>query len=46
MLEGAARIVLAQLFESLGRQAVGGDAAQPAARSFWQRLLHWLGVAK
>jgi 2-furoyl-CoA dehydrogenase large subunit len=46
MLEGAARIVLAQLFEALGRQAVGGDAAQPAARSFWQRLLHWLGVAK
>ena len=42
MLEGAARIVLAQLFESLGRQATGGDAAP----SLWRRVLHWLGVAK
>lgn len=46
MLEGAARIVLAQLFESLGRQALGGDAAAPAPRGLWQRLLHWLGVAR
>jgi len=53
MLEGAARIVLAQLFESLGRQAAGpgpheqatGVAASqsPAAHSWWQRLLHRLG---
>ena len=46
MLEGAARIVLAQLFESLGRQALGGDVAKPRALTFWQRLLRWLGVAK
>ena len=46
MLEGAARIVLAQLFASLGRQAAG-DAAGPAGRShasWWQRLLLRLGV--
>jgi 2-furoyl-CoA dehydrogenase large subunit len=46
MLEGAARIVLAQLFEALGRQALGEDVAKPSARTFWQRLLGWLGVAK
>lgn len=41
MLEGAARIIVAQLFESLGRQAAGEDAAPP---SWWQRLLKKLGV--
>ncbi len=41
MLEGAARVIVAQLFESLGRQAAGGDAA-PAA--WWRRLLQRLGV--
>ena len=40
MLEGAARIVLAQLFESLGRQATG---AKPL--TWWQRLLKQLGVS-
>ena len=40
MLEGAARVVLAQLFESLGRQATG--AAQLA---WWQRLLRRIGIA-
>jgi 2-furoyl-CoA dehydrogenase large subunit len=44
MLEGAARIILAQLFESLGRQATGGAAAR--APSLWQRLLRWLGAAR
>lgn len=44
MLEGAAKIVLRQLFEQLGRQAGGAGAAPP--RSWWQRLLHALGVAK
>jgi 2-furoyl-CoA dehydrogenase large subunit len=39
MLEGAARIVLAQLFESLGRQATG---AAPLA--WWQRLLRKVGI--
>jgi len=41
MLEGAARIIVAQLFESLGRQAAGDSAAPP---SWWQRLLEKLGV--
>ncbi|MCU0941031.1 MAG: molybdopterin-dependent oxidoreductase [Hydrogenophaga sp.] len=41
MLEGAARVIVAQLFESLGRQAAGGSA-RPA--SWWQRLLQRLGV--
>ena len=46
MLEGAARIVLAQLFASLGRQAVGG-ASGPAAKpdaSWWRRVLRRLGI--
>jgi 2-furoyl-CoA dehydrogenase large subunit len=46
MLEGAARIVLAQLFESLGRQAMGEGSAPRARRTLWQRLLQALGVAK
>lgn len=41
MLEGAARVIVAQLFESLGRQAAGGSAL-PA--SWWQRLLQRLGM--
>jgi 2-furoyl-CoA dehydrogenase large subunit len=41
MLESAARVIVAQLFESLGRQASGGDAARP---SWWQRLLGRLGA--
>ena len=45
MLEGAAKIVLRQLFEQLGRQAGGGGAAAPK-RSLWQRILHALGVSK
>ncbi|MBU1439912.1 MAG: molybdopterin-dependent oxidoreductase, partial [Gammaproteobacteria bacterium] len=36
MLEGAARIIVAQLFESLGRQAAGGAVTQPP---WWRRLL-------
>ena len=39
MLEGAARMVLAQLFESLGRQATGA-----AALTWWQRALRLFGV--
>jgi 2-furoyl-CoA dehydrogenase large subunit len=46
MLEGAARIVLAQLFDSLGRQALGEGNAPQARRTLWQRLLQALGVAK
>lgn len=41
MLEGAARIVLAQLFEALGRQATGGPPP-----SWWRRLLALLGVGR
>jgi 2-furoyl-CoA dehydrogenase large subunit len=43
-LEGAAKMVLRMLFEKIGRQAGGAGAAPP--RSWWQRLLHALGVAK
>jgi 2-furoyl-CoA dehydrogenase large subunit len=43
MLEGAARVIVARLFESLGRQAAGGSAA---AQPWWRRLLRALGVAK
>ncbi|MBU6491824.1 MAG: molybdopterin-dependent oxidoreductase [Burkholderiales bacterium] len=46
MLEGAAKIVLRQLFESLGRQ-VGGAASKPG---LWTRVkqcvLAWLGVKR
>ncbi len=40
MLEGAARIIVAQLFASLGRQASGKPAL-----TWWQRLLRKLGLA-
>jgi len=43
MLEGAARAVLAQLFEQLGRQAAG---RAPVARSWWRRLLSLVGRSK
>jgi 2-furoyl-CoA dehydrogenase large subunit len=50
MLEGAARLVLAQLFEALGRQAAadkpGAAPVEPAATGMWQRLLHWLGMGR
>ena len=42
MLEGAARIIVAQLFEALGRQAAG-DAAAP---TLWQRLLRLFGAKR
>jgi 2-furoyl-CoA dehydrogenase large subunit len=46
MLEGAARIVLRQLFEQLGRQA-GGESTSGAPRlSWWRRLLNWVGGSK
>lgn len=50
MLEGAAKIVLNQLFEQLGKTAAAGNA--PAAphvsprRSLWQRLLALFGVQR
>jgi len=44
MLEGAAKIVLRQLFEELGRQAGGGTSARPV--SIWRRFLRWLGISR
>lgn len=44
MLEGAAKIVLRQLFEQLGRQAGGDAAPRPARVSIWRRILRALGV--
>ena len=52
MLEGAARIIVAQLFEALGRQAAAGAdprrqaAGDAAPLTWWQRLLHAIGVKK
>jgi len=51
MLEGAAKIVLNQLFEQLGREAGGrgaiGAAAAPAPkRGLWARLLALFGVKR
>lgn len=43
MLEGAAKIVLAELFEQLGEQAGGGA---PRRRSWWARLLRFVGVGR
>ena len=45
MLEGAAKIVLKQLFEQLGQQASGGGRP-PHASSWWRRLIAWIGGAK
>ncbi|MGF6273303.1 2-furoyl-CoA dehydrogenase large subunit [Massilia sp. UYP11] len=50
MLEGAAKIVLGQLFEQLGREA-GGQGALPQAgagqeRGLWRRLLALIGVQR
>lgn len=45
MLEGAARMVLGQLFEQLGRQASGQDAtSQPTG--IWRRILRFLRISK
>jgi 2-furoyl-CoA dehydrogenase large subunit len=55
MLEGAAKIVLRQLFEQLGRQAGGGGGTGTAATpggaaavrpSWWRRLLRVFGGAR
>jgi 2-furoyl-CoA dehydrogenase large subunit len=45
MLDAAAKLIVAQLFEGLGRQAVGGSArgAAPARSGWWQRLWAWFG---
>lgn len=45
MLEGAARMVLGQLFEQLGRQASGQDAGT-SADSIWLRILRFLRIKK
>ncbi|HXF46836.1 MAG TPA: molybdopterin cofactor-binding domain-containing protein [Burkholderiaceae bacterium] len=41
MLEGAARMLLAELFNALGRQASGA-----APLTVWQRLLRFLGIRR
>jgi 2-furoyl-CoA dehydrogenase large subunit len=53
MLEGAARIIVAQLFEALGRQAVAaadprrqGASDAPAPSNWWQRLCRHFGVRR
>lgn len=43
MLDGAAKIVLKQLFEQLGRQASGQGGRAPA-QGWWRRLLARLGA--
>lgn len=43
MLEGAARMVLNQLFAQLGQQASGQEQTGSGVKNFWQRLLRWLG---
>ncbi|CAM5195498.1 2-furoyl-CoA dehydrogenase large subunit OS=Castellaniella defragrans OX=75697 GN=HNR28_002062 PE=4 SV=1 [Castellaniella denitrificans] len=45
MLEGAAKLVLRQLFEQLGRQ-VGGQSDVTAHRPWWRRLWALLGGMK
>jgi 2-furoyl-CoA dehydrogenase large subunit len=45
MLEGAAKMVLNQLFEQLGREA-GGAAPQLVRPSFLARLLAFFGIRK
>jgi 2-furoyl-CoA dehydrogenase large subunit len=45
MLEGAAKIVLKQLFEQLGRQA-GGQGTAAVADPWWRRLLRLFGGTK
>lgn len=44
MLEGAAKVLLNQLFQRLGQVALGHVASVPPA-SVWQRLRRWLGWA-
>lgn len=45
MLEGAARMVLGQLFERLGRQAAGQHTAMQT-QTIWQRFLQLLRIKK
>ncbi len=40
MLEGAAKIILRQLFEQLGRQASGEDGAARARMPWWRKLFN------
>lgn len=44
MLQSAARMLIAQMFERLGRE-LGGPAAAPRA-SWWRRLLRFLGLRR
>lgn len=42
MLEGAARIIVAQLFESLGCQAAGSAGSQGTKQTLWNKLMKLL----
>ncbi len=44
MLEGAAKMVLRQMFEQLGRQVGGATGVRRV--SLWLRLLRWLGIVR
>jgi 2-furoyl-CoA dehydrogenase large subunit len=49
LLEGATRLVLAELFRSLAREALGGESGSKDVAlyfSWWQRLLHALGLRR
>lgn len=43
MLEGAARKLIGQFFDRLGKKAAGESMSTPA---WWRRLLAWLGMGK
>ncbi len=46
MLEGAAKIILRQLFEQLGRQALGEDGTARVRMPWWRKLFNAIRGAK
>lgn len=46
MLEGASRMIVGQIFERLGRQAIGEQPSSIKTTGFWQRLLQLLGIKR
>jgi 2-furoyl-CoA dehydrogenase large subunit len=45
MLEGAAKIILRQMFDRLGKKAAADDTVSRPP-SWWRRLLIWLGILR
>jgi 2-furoyl-CoA dehydrogenase large subunit len=45
MLEGAAKIILRQMFDRLGKKAAADDTVSRPP-SWWRRLLLWLGILR